>query len=409
MHEFKPFGPSLFGAVLLACALGACATSTSQSEAGRGSEDSGRPGRPEPASDLGLGDDDVASGTDAVDGDIVGDADTRDAPDNDLGERDIVEDIADAFVDANEDAVVADVSTMDSGADVSAPGDATSDAVEDVSTDVVADAGVTDTSVTDTGVAVCSSGSSRPCYGGPAAVAGVGACVTGVERCVAGAWGVCEGWVAPVVETCDDARDNDCDGDVDEGCAAACAAPTRVISNIDNGSVHDLFVARGLSLQEPFSINATHFSGNDVVLVDALYASSAVTPAVVNAFVDRGGTAVFFTTSLSTSCNRINNDNLNGTGLGLGCASSATGPVSRLLAHPLTEGLSTGQFPSSFAASVTGGTPVAQVGSLTIAAVLERGCGRLLVVGNGDLADGSYWPTTSGFWSNAVEWLVDRR
>jgi hypothetical protein len=358
---------------------------------------------------LGLGDDDVASGTDAVDGDIVGDADTRDAPDNDLGERDIVEDIADAFVDANEDAVVADVSTMDSGADVSAPEDATSDAVEDVSTDVVADAGVTDTGVADTGVTVCSSGSSRPCYGGPAAVAGVGACLTGVERCVAGAWGVCEGWVAPVVEACDDARDNDCDGDVDEGCATACAAPTRVISNIDNGSVHDLFVARGLSLQEPFSINATHFSGNDVVLVDALYASSAVTPGVVNAFIDRGGTAVFFTTSLSTSCNRINNDNLNGTGLGLGCASSATGPVSRLLAHPLTEGLSTGQFPSSFAASVTGGTPVAQVGSLTIAAVLERGCGRLLVVGNGDLADGSYWPTTSGFWSNAVEWLVDRR
>jgi hypothetical protein len=40
---------------------------------------------------LGLGDDDaVASGPDAVDGDIVGDADTREAPDNDLGERDIV-------------------------------------------------------------------------------------------------------------------------------------------------------------------------------------------------------------------------------------------------------------------------------------------------------------------------------
>ncbi len=363
---------------------------------------------------MGLGDDDVASGTDAVDGDIGGDADTRDAPDNDLGERDIAEDIVDAFVDTNEDATVADVSTMDSGADVAAPGDATPDAVEDTSTDVVADAGVTDTGVTDTGVtdtgvAACSSGSSRPCYGGPAAVAGVGACVSGVERCVAGAWGVCEGWVAPGVESCDDARDNDCDGDVDEGCATACAAPTRVISNIDNGSVHDLFVARGLSLQEPFSINATHFSSNDVVLVDALYASSAVTPAVVNAFIDRGGTAVFFTTSLSTSCNRINNDNLNGTGLGLGCASSATGPVSRLLAHPLTDGLSAGQFPTAFAATVSGGTPVAQVGSLTIAAVLERGCGRLLVVGNGDLADGSYWPTTSGFWSNAVEWLVDRR
>jgi len=33
-------------------------------------------------------------------------------------------------------------------------------------------------------------------------------------------WGECEGWVAPIDETCGDALDSDCDGDNDNGCLA---------------------------------------------------------------------------------------------------------------------------------------------------------------------------------------------
>jgi hypothetical protein len=45
----------------------------------------------------------------------------------------------------------------------------------------------------------------------------VGTCVEGVQTCVAGAWGSCEGDVGPDSEHCD-GEDNDCDGDIDEAC-----------------------------------------------------------------------------------------------------------------------------------------------------------------------------------------------
>jgi len=45
-----------------------------------------------------------------------------------------------------------------------------------------------------------------------------GECVSGIETCVGGNWGVCAGEVRSSSEVCDDGKDNDCDGDVDEGC-----------------------------------------------------------------------------------------------------------------------------------------------------------------------------------------------
>ena len=50
----------------------------------------------------------------------------------------------------------------------------------------------------------------------------IGECRTGTETCSSGSWGSCVGEVSPSTEICDD-RDNDCDGQTDEGCAASCA------------------------------------------------------------------------------------------------------------------------------------------------------------------------------------------
>lgn len=71
----------------------------------------------------------------------------------------------------------------------------------------------------------CALGQREDCYEGPAGTAGVGDCRKGQRSCVAGAggegsvWSTCSGAVTPAAtDTCDDSRDNNCDGVVDDGC-----------------------------------------------------------------------------------------------------------------------------------------------------------------------------------------------
>ncbi|MBU48924.1 MAG: hypothetical protein CL920_09520 [Deltaproteobacteria bacterium] len=50
---------------------------------------------------------------------------------------------------------------------------------------------------------------------------GVGVCQAGVKVCKEGTWSRCQGEVLPaVLDLCGDNKDNDCDGEIDEGCAA---------------------------------------------------------------------------------------------------------------------------------------------------------------------------------------------
>ncbi len=70
---------------------------------------------------------------------------------------------------------------------------------------------------------LCTAGSTRPCYAGPAGTAGVGACREGMQACVVeggtAVLGACEGSTVPADDVCGDGIDSDCDGMVDEGCA----------------------------------------------------------------------------------------------------------------------------------------------------------------------------------------------
>jgi len=69
----------------------------------------------------------------------------------------------------------------------------------------------------------CTPRTTRSCYAGPTATAGVGLCRSGVQTCALSSdgtmssWGTCSGSAVPGTELCNGA-DDDCDGVVDDGC-----------------------------------------------------------------------------------------------------------------------------------------------------------------------------------------------
>ncbi|TNE43575.1 MAG: hypothetical protein EP343_32685 [Deltaproteobacteria bacterium] len=65
----------------------------------------------------------------------------------------------------------------------------------------------------------CTSGSERVCYDGPLETVGKGVCRSGVQKCQQGQWGPCVGQVLPTKEDCSVLKDNDCDGNINFGCA----------------------------------------------------------------------------------------------------------------------------------------------------------------------------------------------
>ncbi|MBX3185121.1 MAG: putative metal-binding motif-containing protein [Polyangiaceae bacterium] len=64
----------------------------------------------------------------------------------------------------------------------------------------------------------CTTGEVMECYSGPAGTADHGSCRQGTATCRAGVFGACEGEVHPAEEICN-GLDDDCDGEVDEGCS----------------------------------------------------------------------------------------------------------------------------------------------------------------------------------------------
>ena len=76
---------------------------------------------------------------------------------------------------------------------------------------------------------VCSPGATMGCYSGPAGTAGVGLCAAGTRACNAQgtAYGACAGEVVPQqAEICSTPGDDNCDGQVNEGCG--CTPGTSV-------------------------------------------------------------------------------------------------------------------------------------------------------------------------------------
>jgi hypothetical protein len=62
----------------------------------------------------------------------------------------------------------------------------------------------------------CVDGNVQPCYTGPGGTQGVGPCAAGSQTCAGGLWLACAGEVTPQGEGCN-GQDDDCDGSTDEG------------------------------------------------------------------------------------------------------------------------------------------------------------------------------------------------
>jgi hypothetical protein len=73
-------------------------------------------------------------------------------------------------------------------------------------------------------VCTCVHGKTEACYTGTAATRGKGQCKDGTKVCNNGAWGACENEVLPATESCTDQLDNDCDGQVNNGCSCSLGA-----------------------------------------------------------------------------------------------------------------------------------------------------------------------------------------
>ncbi len=81
------------------------------------------------------------------------------------------------------------------------------------------------------GAGECEPGRTYTCYPGPNGTLGVGECRAGSFICSAGGKrGDCMGSIVPKPELCDE-RDNNCDGEVDEGAANACGGCTVLEHN----------------------------------------------------------------------------------------------------------------------------------------------------------------------------------
>ncbi|RLB65976.1 MAG: hypothetical protein DRI90_00640, partial [Deltaproteobacteria bacterium] len=63
----------------------------------------------------------------------------------------------------------------------------------------------------------CIEGDTQSCFSGEPALEGIGVCLAGTQTCtLQGTWGECADEVLPTGEACD-GEDNDCDGEIDEG------------------------------------------------------------------------------------------------------------------------------------------------------------------------------------------------
>ncbi|MEP7122975.1 MAG: MopE-related protein [Byssovorax sp.] len=145
---------------------------------------------------------------------------------------------------------------------------------------------------------VCVPSSTASCYSGPAGTAGVGICTAGTKTCNAAgtAYGACAGEVLPTTESCATPGDENCNGQVNEGCACA-----------------------------PNSTSSCYSGPAGTAGVGLCHTGTQTCNAAGTAY----GACVGEVTPVAETCNTAGDDNCNGQvnegGVGCACAPNSTG------------------------------------------------------------------------------------
>jgi hypothetical protein len=109
----------------------------------------------------------------------------------------------------------------------------------------------------------CSPKVSRPCYTGPSASEGVGACKAGSQTCntEGTAWGPCQGEVTPISDDCSTLADEDCNGIPNDHCGIW----SMRVGGSNNQNPHGMAVdATGAILVTGTTFGSANFGGSQL-------------------------------------------------------------------------------------------------------------------------------------------------
>lgn len=228
----------------------------------------------------------------------------------------------------------------------------------------------------------------------------------------------------PLVEICGNGLDDDLNGHIDEDCPSTqCPSPpaarTRVwfVGLAPHAALRTALASRGLTV-ESGSVSASALPSASVLVLTIASAFPDAWNDALHDWVERGG-AVMTLVIGSGEVGPYECDGPNALiscfGLTYTCTAPVPwGPITRLIPHPITDGLPDDGTPFVNGRGVAArpgvaNDPLAEIDGQVVARATSPGCGRVIVWGDEHVSFASYWPHTQRFWEQSIDWLTGAR
>ncbi len=226
------------------------------------------------------------------------------------------------------------------------------------------------------------------------------------------------------VEICGNGIDDDHNGLVDEDCPSTqcpvpAAARTHVwfVGQTPPDGLAAVLAARGVTV-ESGAVDATALPSASVLVMVIRGSIPADWTDALRTWVEGGGallTLIVGSGQVAPEECSYPNSLIARFGLTYLCTAPVPrGPLTALLPHPITTGLTLDATPFDNGRAVAArpgvvNTPLATVDAQIVARATSPGCGRVIVWGDEHVAYTWHWPQTRPFWEHAVGWLTAAR